>query len=92
MACQCGKPPQKSQKKAGPDGKVLIVVGGEKVPFEVYESSDFNVAVTSQPHSEISALAVFLDRLQNGLEFDKDFPDAKIAIKPCQQGKDILTP
>ncbi len=39
---------------------VLVVVGAEKVPREVYEMADLNVAVTHLPHSEVAALAVFL--------------------------------
>ncbi|QQG39854.1 MAG: tRNA (cytidine(56)-2'-O)-methyltransferase [Candidatus Aenigmatarchaeota archaeon] len=39
---------------------VLIVVGGEKVPGEIYGLADANVSVTKQPHSEVAALAVVL--------------------------------
>ena len=45
------------------EGKILIVVGAEKVPREIYEMADYNVAVGNQPHSEISALSVLLDRI-----------------------------
>ena len=34
------------------------VVGAEKVPPEVYQAADFNVAVGNQPHSEVAALAI----------------------------------
>ncbi|HZD43741.1 MAG TPA: tRNA (cytidine(56)-2'-O)-methyltransferase, partial [Methanomicrobiales archaeon] len=46
--------------------KVLVVVGAEKVPGEVYGLADYNLSVTGQPHSEISSLAVFLDWLAEG--------------------------
>ena len=39
---------------------LLVVVGSEKVPFEVYEAAELNVGGTNQPHSEVAALAVFL--------------------------------
>ena len=39
------------------DEDILIVVGAEKVPAEVYQRADFNVSVGNQPHSEIAALA-----------------------------------
>ena len=45
---------------------LLVVVGAEKVPREIYELADYNVGVGSQPHSEISALAILLDRIQKG--------------------------
>ena len=44
--------------------RILVVVGAEKVPRDVYEISDYNVSVGVQPHSEIAALAVLLDRMQ----------------------------
>ena len=67
--------------------RVLVVVGAETVPGEVYGLADFNVAVTSQPHSEISALAVFLDRLFEGRELDREFPGARIYVEPSEKGK-----
>ena len=41
---------------------ILLLVGSQKVPGEFYSSdvSDFNVSVGNQPHSECSALAIFL--------------------------------
>lgn len=68
----------------------LIVVGGAKVPRFVYEESDWNVAVTSQPHSEISALSVFLHELFEGRELLKSFKDAELTIVPQARGKKIL--
>src|SRR3989442_402653 len=49
-----------------PRGDVLVVVGAQKVPGEVFGLADFNVAVGNQPHSEVAALAVFLDRFLGG--------------------------
>jgi tRNA (cytidine56-2'-O)-methyltransferase len=68
---------------------LLVIVGGEKVPWEVYEETDFNVAVTSQPHSEISALSVFLDRYFGGKELEKTFENAKKRVVPNKKGKSI---
>ena len=69
--------------------KMLIVVGAEKVPREIYELADYNVGVGSQPHSEISALDILLDRIQNGEQFEKDFPNAKRKIVPTKNGKNV---
>lgn len=66
---------------------ILIVVGAGKVPGEIFTLADYNVAVTNQPHSEISALAVFLDRLQGGKELVKTFKNAQIKIVPTARGK-----
>lgn len=65
---------------------VLIVLGSEKVPGEVYKKADFNVAVTNQPHSEVAALAILLDRLHNGKELEKEF-DGSIKIIPSEESK-----
>jgi len=71
--------------------RLLVVVGGEKVPKEVYDMVDFNIAVGNQPHSEIAALAVFLDRLLAGTELERAF-DGKIHIEPYRDGrKQVLT-
>lgn len=69
---------------------ILIVVGAEKVPREVYNLADYNVAVGSQPHSEISALAVFLDRIQKGKQFDIKYQNAQRKIIPTKQGKRVI--
>ena len=69
---------------------ILIVVGAEKVPREVYELADYNISIGNQPHSEISALAVLLDRIQDGKQFSKTFDDAKRTIIPTNQGKKVI--
>jgi tRNA (cytidine56-2'-O)-methyltransferase len=74
------------------EGPVLIVVGAEKVPFEVYERADFNVGVTNQPHSEIAGLAVFLDRLFDGRELDREWEDAEKTVVPQAVGKRVVEP
>jgi tRNA (cytidine56-2'-O)-methyltransferase len=68
---------------------LLVIVGAEKVPREIYELADYNVGVGSQPHSEISALAILLDRIQKGKQFEKSFPDAKRKIIPTKMGKNV---
>ncbi len=70
--------------------KKLVVVGAEKVPRELYEISDYNVSITSQPHSEIAALAIFLDRLYMGKEISLRFSGAKMNIIPTKRGKKIV--
>ncbi len=61
-----------------PDGNVLVVVGAEKVPPEVYQRADLNVAVGNQPHSEVAALAILLDRVFQGRMLQRDYQDAQI--------------
>ncbi|WP_144901555.1 tRNA (cytidine(56)-2'-O)-methyltransferase [Halobellus captivus] len=69
---------------------LLVVVGGEKVPFEVYEAADWNVGVTNQPHSEVAGLAVFLDHLFEGRELEREWVDAERSVIPQARGKRVV--
>ena len=73
-------------------GPLLVVVGAEKVPFDVYEAADYNVGVTNQPHSEIASLAVFLDRLFEGRELDREWDDPDRVVVPMETGKRVVDP
>ncbi len=70
--------------------RLLVVVGGAKVPGEVYERATWNVAVGHQPHSEVAALAVLLERLL-GLPGPGAWRGAARAIVPTARGKRVRT-
>ncbi|UTF53671.1 tRNA (cytidine(56)-2'-O)-methyltransferase [Natronosalvus rutilus] len=70
---------------------LLIVVGAEKVPFDVYEEADWNVGVTNQPHSEVAGLAVFLDRLFEGRELEREWEGADRRVVPMETGKRVVS-
>lgn len=78
------------QKELEKEENLLIVVGAEKVPREIYELADYNVGIGSQPHSEISALAILLDRIQRGEQFKVDFTGGTRKIIPAKKGKNVL--
>lgn len=65
-------------------GNLLVIVGAEKVPRWVYENVDYNLSVGNQPHSEIAALAVFLDRLSS---IKEDFEGSEIEVEPSEDQK-----
>lgn len=67
---------------------ILIIVGSEKVSAYYYEIADFNVSIANQPHSEVSALALFLDRYTQGNWKNKKF-NGKIEIIPTNKGKKV---
>ncbi len=69
--------------------KILLVVGGPKVPGKVYHEADYNVAVTSQPHSEVAALASALHEIQGGEELKRAFPKSRLRILPTAHGKRV---
>jgi len=67
----------------------LIIVGGSKVPTDIYECSNWNVSITKQPHSEVSSLAVFQHILLDGKEFDLEFRNALMEVVPLAKGKKV---
>jgi len=71
-------------------GNLLVVVGAEKVPRAVYDLATFNVAVGNQPHSEVAALAVFLDRFLEGRGLRRKF-EGKLRVVPTSRGKAVET-
>ena len=75
--------------RASPNPK-LVVVGAEKVPGEMFEVATWNVAVTNQPISEVSALALFLDRYFEGKQFSMEFENAEVKIIPSARGKKVV--
>jgi len=82
-----GEPLLSREEELRTKERILVVVGAEKVPGELYGLADYNIAVTGQPHSEISSLAVFLDRLFSGEEFRRPFPGAHIRVVPSLDAK-----
>ncbi|MFH1106497.1 MAG: tRNA (cytidine(56)-2'-O)-methyltransferase [Candidatus Micrarchaeota archaeon] len=75
--------------------KIVVIIGAEKVPSEVYKLADFNIGVTSQPHSEVAALALFLHELVKGSELSdarqgKAFGKAELRINPMAAGKQVI--
>ena len=81
---------EKSIKKIDTNDDLLVIVGAEKVPYYFYEATDFNVSVGNQPHSEVAALALFLDRYTKGMWSRKKF-DGKIKIIPSNKGKKVIS-
>ena len=71
---------------------LLIIVGAEKVPPDVYELADWNIAVGNQPHSEVAALAVTLDRINTLSGRDalkEEFTGGELNIVPKRRGKEV---
>ncbi len=70
--------------------KLMIVVGAEKVPFEIYEMADWNVAVGNQPHSEVAAVAVTMDRISSTDPLRTEFEGGELTIIPERCGKNVI--
>ncbi len=67
---------------------LMIIVGASKVPPEVYDGSSYNVSITNQPISEVSALAILLDRYFGGSELETAF-QGRLNIHPTAKGKEV---
>lgn len=71
------------------DRDLLIIVGAEKVPGEVFKAVNFNVALGNQPHSEVAALALFLDRFLGGEGLRRNY-QGRLKIIPSKNGKKVV--
>ena len=72
------------------DGRVVVVVGGTKVPGELFGIADYNIAVGNQPHSEVAALAVFLDTWLGEVNPER-FSGGDVEVIPSESGKKIVS-
>ncbi len=66
----------------------LVIIGAEKVPRDVYDLADHNVSVGNQPHSEVAALAVFMDRYN-----ERSLPaisEGSMTVLPSSEGKRVV--
>ena len=85
-----GSPWEESIPGIPMDKPALVVVGGTKVPAEVYHLADYNVSVGNQPHSEVAALAVFLHSWLGPVDNDSRFTGAKMKVVPSANGKVVI--
>lgn len=69
--------------------RLLLVVGGAKVPPDLYSLAHLNVAVGHQPHSEVAAVAIVLERLL-GVPGRRRFPGARRRVVPRARGKRVV--
>ena len=85
-----GEPLDETLPRIPRNRDLLIVVGSEKVPGDLFERAGFNIAVGNQPHSEVAALAVFLDRFLQGEGLRRRF-QGRLEVQPSAHGK-VVTP
>ncbi len=69
------------------DRPIALVVGGAKVPGKVYGICQHNVSIGTQPHSEVAALALFLDTWFGSVAIDSRFANGSIRVVPSRSGK-----
>jgi tRNA (cytidine56-2'-O)-methyltransferase len=69
--------------------EVLLIVGSQKVPSDVYDLATHNVAVGNQPHSEVAAIATILCDLQGSKQLYADREGADLVIEPSNGEKRV---
>lgn len=87
-----GKPhAQLADELGDTDQDLLVVLGAEKMPREIYDMVDHNVAVGNQPHSEVAALAIVLYEALGPAALTAKRAGARIEIQPSARGKRVVT-
>lgn len=69
---------------------LLVIVGGAHVEGEYFQMAEYNIGIGNQPHSEISALGIFLHEYFKGEELSKKFEGKKRVI-PSERKKRMET-
>ena len=85
-----GEPWKEALPKINLDKPMIIVVGGTKVPGEVYRLANHNISIGNQPHSEVSALAIFLDSLVGDIDDQAHFSDGELRVIPNAIRKQVV--
>lgn len=86
-----GEPHTVVAERIQPDEDLCIVLGAEKVPREVYDLVDHNVAVGNQPHSEVAALAILLYEILGPDPLTAEREGAQIQVLPSARGKRVAS-
>ena len=84
-----GEPWREAVQDISRDSPMVVVVGGTKVPGELFRIADHNVSIGNQPHSEVAALAVFLESLVGTLDEPTRFAGGEIEVVPSERAKRV---
>ena len=85
-----GEPWREAIPKIPTDRPTVVVVGGTKVPGEVYRLANHNISVGNQPHSEVAALAIFLESWVGPIDDANRFSGGEIRVIPNAEGKRVV--
>ncbi len=85
-----GEPHESISSQIPVDAPIAVVVGGAKVPSQIYKLADYNIAIGNQPHSEVAALALFMNELMGEVAGQEHFKGARLEIEPHASGKVVI--
>lgn len=84
---QYGLPVQKVNHSLRTYKNIMVIVSlTDALAQRLIDAADFNVSITTQPHSSVSAIAVFLHTYFNGRENAMQFENAKMKVIPMERG------
>ena len=84
-----GEPWRRTVGSIPRDAPTVVVVGGTKVPGELFRIADHNVSIGNQPHSEVAALAVFLESWMGPIDESIRFAGGEIEVVPSERAKRV---
>ena len=84
-----GEPWRETVDDISLDAPATVVVGGTKVPGELFKLADHNISIGNQPHSEVAALAVFLESWIGPLDESERFVGGEIEVVPSERAKRV---
>ena len=84
-----GEPWREAAESIPRDAPAVVVVGGTKVPGELFRIADHNVSIGNQPHSEVAALAVFLESWRGPIDESIRFAGGEIEVVPSERAKRV---
>jgi len=84
-----GEPWREAVENIPRDAPAVVVVGGTKVPGELFRIADHNVSIGNQPHSEVAALAVFLESWMGSIDESIRFAGGEIEVVPSERAKRV---
>ena len=59
------------------------------MPGELFKLADHNISIGNQPHSEVAALAVFLESWVGPLDESERFVGGEIEVVPSERAKRV---
>jgi len=84
-----GTPMKRHEYQINTYKNVLAIVSFTETIKQLYKSADFNISITTQPHTCTSSVAIFLHNFYKGRELAMHFENAAYKIEPEEHGVNV---
>ncbi|MGI0133562.1 MAG: tRNA (cytidine(56)-2'-O)-methyltransferase [Candidatus Micrarchaeaceae archaeon] len=71
---------------------ILLIITQKEHDTALSGMADYSVSITTQPHAQVTSVAVFLHEFFSGRELAVQFPNAKYKVVPDQKGMIVKGP